>query len=322
MQGVRFLCLALLVAPLLAAQDSLRLRVDVSIVPIDAFVDDPTGKPITTLQREDFEILEDGTPREILNFTSAQTPYNILLLFDRSASTQDQWPFLLRAVGRLIEQLGPGDRIALAAFDEKPEMLMDWRSPVESTRQSLSIRTESSGTNLYQALRWAAQQMRRLNGRKGVVVFTDGVDNRLAKDLVTFDREGNPRIAAPAGDDAFQQALRDVMQAVSPFYFVAVNTDKNDGVPASTTFELQLRVQARLRMELVADRSNGHIYYPRRVEDTLPLYEQIGKELGNSYSLGFAPGTPVSDGKYHRVEVRVRTPGMRVTQSREGYTAP
>jgi Ca-activated chloride channel family protein len=301
-------------------QQPYRVRVDAPHVSLDVFVDDITGKPITTLTREDFTVFEDGQPREITNFSSAETPYNLLLLFDRSSSTQNRWQFLLRAVSRMMEQLGPRDRVALAAFDNKPEMLISWTTPESGSR--LRIRTEGEGTDVYRALEWAAKELRNIKGRKGVLVFTDGIDDRLAKDLVRFDANREPRIPTPAEDRDFGKVLETVMQSTSPFYFVAVNTDRNSGPEILTsTFELQMRTQARLRMELVADRSNGDIYFPKSLDEVEELYSKIGRELGNSYAIGFTPGSTEADGKPHRIEVRVRDRGMRVTQSREEYLA-
>lgn len=318
------LALTLLAAAAIAlAQDPLQLSVDVQVIPLDVFVDDASGKPITNLSREDFSVFEDGEPREISNFASAESPYNILLLFDRSASTQSQWPFLLRAISRFITQLSDQHRIALAAFDDKPEMIMRWMNARDFANQAFrSIPTDNGGTDVYQAIEWATAQFKGAQGRKGVILLTDGVDNRLSKKLVTFDRNGTPRIAPPEQDADFQKMLRTVAQSGTLIYFVAVNTDRNlDPRIPPNSFDLQQRAAARERMEIITNRSNGALHLPRGIEDVGELYEKIGNELGNSYGLGFRPGKIARDGSYHRIEVRVRDKALRVTPSREGYYA-
>jgi VWFA-related protein len=147
------------------AQDALRLSVDVQLVTWDVYVDTPAGKPITNLTRDDFVVLEDGTPREIRDFESAQNPYNILLLFDRSSSTEEQWPFLTRAIVRFLDQMPSQHQVALAAFDDKPEMLFNWRSANELKSLGFTIQTNNSGTDVYRALEWAAGELRRVKGR-------------------------------------------------------------------------------------------------------------------------------------------------------------
>ena len=304
------------------AQDALRLSVDVQLVTWDVYVDTAAGKPITNLTQGDFVVLEDGAPREIRNFESAQNPYNILLLFDRSSSTEEQWPFLTRAILRFLEQMPPQHQVALAAFDEKPEMLFNWRSANELKSLGFTIQTNNSGTDVYRALEWAAGELRRVKGRKGVIAFTDGVDNRLSKKLVSFDRSGTPSVARMEADSDFQKMLRTLGQSNAPVYFVAVNTEKNpDPSVPPNSFDLKQREAARLRMETVANRSNGVLHLPKQIGDVASLYERIGKELGYSYSLTFAPGNAARDGSYHRVEIQLRDKSLRVTPSREGYYA-
>ncbi len=317
-------CLAvLLTGTIAAAQAPMQLSVDVQLVTLDVSVDDASGKPVNNLVREDFSVLEDGQPRDITSFSSAETPYNILLLFDRSSSTQGQWPFLLRAISRFITQLPDQNRIALGAFDDKPEMIMPWMTARDFARQAFrSIPTEGSGTHLYEAIEWATAQFKGAQGRKGIIVLTDGVDSRLSKELVKFDSDKNPSIAGPEQDAGFQRMLRAVAQTGTLLYFVAVNTDKNlDPRLPPNSFDLLQRTAGRERMEIAASRSNGTVHLPKRIEEVAELYARIGAELGNSYSIGFRPGRVARDGSQHSIEVRVRDRNLRVTQSREGYYA-
>jgi Ca-activated chloride channel family protein len=307
-------------AVLAVAQDSFLFKVDTQLVTVDFYVDDAKGKAVTHLRREDFVVLEDGQPREIQYFESAENPYNILLLFDRSSSTEDQWPFLVRAIDRFVGRMPDRHQVALAAFDDRPEMLLNWRTAREFSRRAPQIVTNNAGTDVYRALEWAVQQAGGVKGRRGVIVLTDGIDNDLSKKLVSFDREGNPRIAGPDSDDDFQKMLKAVIQARVPIYFVGVNTDRNpDPREEFNNFRQLLRVASRERMELVADRSNGAIRFPKQIEDIGDLYERIGEQLGNAYSLGFAPTH--KDGAFHRIDIQVRDKAIRVTPSRDGYFA-
>jgi Ca-activated chloride channel family protein len=321
---LRGLALVILSASVvLCAQEAMRLNVDVQLVTVDVSVDDSSGKPITNLNRSDFSVLEDGEPREITSFTSAETPYNILLLFDRSSSTEGQWPFLIRAISRFITELPEQNRIALAAFDEKPEMVMPWKTALEFAKQAFrTIPTGSGGTRVYRAIEWATEQFKGAQGRKGVIVLSDGVDNRISKELVVFDKDRNPSIVPPDQDSEFQHMLRTVTQSGTLIYFVAVNTDLNlDPKLAQNAFEKIQRTAARQRMEITANRSNGGIHFPKTIQDVGELYVRIGKDLGDSYGVGFRPGKAVRDGSQHRIEVRVKDSSLRVTQSRDGYNA-
>jgi VWFA-related protein len=304
------------------AQDPSQVKVDVRLIVLDIYVDDASGKPVTNLTRNDFTIFEDGQPRQIRDFESAESPYSILLLFDRSSSTSEQWQYLVRALSRFLDRLPRQDRVAVAAFDDKAEMLFSWTSVQELSLRSITIPTNNAGTNVYGALEWAALELRKVKGRKGVVVFTDGVDNRLSKKLVSFDRDGIPSVAPMEADSDFQKMLRTVVAERNPFYFVAVNSDQNpDPREPYNSFNEKQRRAARLRMQMVAEQSNGVLHLPTQVGDVESLYAKIGQELGNSYTLSFTPGKSASDDTFHRVEVRVGDKSLKVTQSRQGYYA-
>ena len=296
-------------------------RIETQLVILDFFVDDAAGKAVTNLTRDDVIVLEDGEPRPVKYFESSETPYNILLLFDRSSSTEEQWPFLAGAVSSFVRSLPEQHQVALAAFDDKPEMLLTWRSPRDFTRRA-QISVENSGTDVYRALEWAVQEARDVKGRKSVIVFTDGIDNRLSKKLVSFDREENPIIAPQESDGDFQKMLRAVVASRVPIYFVAINTDKNpDPNEAFNRFKQQLRVASRERMEAVANRSNGSIHYPKKIEEVGTLYEEILRTLGYGYSIGFEPAYNAHDGSRHRIEIRTKDRALRVSQLRDGYDA-
>src|SRR5712664_105497 len=102
------------------------LKVDVPFVFLDVAVQDSSGKVINDLPKEAFDLYEDGTRQEIRYFSPVSTPYDILLLFDRSGSTQDKWSLMQRAVAGFIASLRSQDRIALAAFDSELQSQLRW----------------------------------------------------------------------------------------------------------------------------------------------------------------------------------------------------
>jgi hypothetical protein len=79
--------------------------------------------------------------------------------------------------------------------------------------------------------------------------------------------------------------------------------------------------QSRSRMEQLAEISGGRVVFPNKPPDVIPLYEQIGRELGTSYGLGYSPVIKARDGKVRKIEVRVRDRNLQVRQSRESYEA-
>jgi VWFA-related protein len=331
---VRLLLVVIVSAGLLCGQETVyTLRVDVPLVAVDVSVKDSAGKPVIDLAKPDFEVYENGVPQELRYFTPVSTPYNILLLFDRSGSTQHKWPVMQRAVAGFIANLRKQDRLAIGSFDSELQIQTEWTGDRETALLSLPelIRPKAAGsTNLYAALeRTVRKQFQKTSGRRALVVLTDGRDSSLYTELTK--RNWMPD---PATDRLFQRALKAVHDQRIPVYFIAFNTDKNlepNTIGADEYRNLQViypRTAAadrylegvRIRMEEIAEASAGRVLFPASMEDIVPLYEQIGRELGMSYSLGYV-STNEASGDYRRIEVRTRRDTLQLIQSRTGYYA-
>jgi Ca-activated chloride channel homolog len=328
----RLLLVIIVSAGLLSGQETVyTLKVDVPLVALDVSVKDPSGKPVNDLTGADFDVYEDGIRQELRYFTSVSTPYNILLLFDRSGSTQHKWPLMQRAVAGFIASLRKQDRLAIGSFDSELQMQTEWTGDRQTALLSLPelIHPKAAGsTNLYTALeRTVRKQFQKTSGRRAIVVLTDGRDSSLYTELTK--RNWMP---APSTDRLFQRALKAARDERIPVYFVAFNTDKNlepNTIGTDEYRNLQIiypRTAAadrylegvRIRMEAIAEASAGRVLFPDSIDDIVPLYEQIGRELGMSYSLGYVSSNEAG-GKYRRIEVRARREALQLTQSRPGY---
>ncbi len=335
MRLVRLLVLGLigtLTASGLPAQDRVyTLQVDVGLVSLDVTVMDEQNQPMTALMQRDFAVYEDGVEQEIKNFSALDTPYNILLLFDRSGSTEDQWRTMQRAASTFIRNLRMQDRVALASFEDGLMMLSDWNeSPAALARalQGLLNRGPGGGTNLYWSLERATQrEFRRIDGRRAIVALTDGRDNMLIRQTVATSL---PKSAQ--NDPGFQHTLAVLRGAHIPVYFVALNTDRNPNDLGDEYYGLQYRfptsgsaqaflTETRKRMEMLADVSGGRVFFPRRVQEIVPVYDQISRDMSTSYSLSYISTHGNEHGKSHSIEVRVRR-GTKVRQSRDSYFTP
>src|SRR2546423_1759814 len=116
----RLLVFLIVSAASVSAQESVyTLKVDVPYISVDVSATDPSGKPVNGLTTDDFRLYEDGVRQDIRYFTPVSTPYNILLLFDRSGSTQHKWPLMQRAVAGFISTIRQQDRIAIGSFDSE-----------------------------------------------------------------------------------------------------------------------------------------------------------------------------------------------------------
>ena len=301
---------AFLIAAVFVQDPVFQLRVDVPLVSVDVKVLDSRGQPMTSLTAKDFIIAEDGVEQQVASFTSIDTPYNILLLFDRSGSTEELWTTMQRSADRFVRNLRPQDRVALAAFDEGVMMLSGWNDSRDAARRALdelSDRGPGGGTNLYQSLERVTQrEFYNTSGRRAVVVLTDGRDTALL-----YQRQRGNGLSDPV----FQRTANIVRASRVPVYFVALNTDKNRNAGAGGS-ETVIR-EARARMELLAGVSGGGIFFPRGTREIVDVYDQVSRDLSSSYSLAYTSTHSAVPGQTHRIEIRVR--GASVKQSRTEY---
>ena len=302
-------------------QEPLALRVDVSLVTLDVEVTDSVGRPVNNLAESDFEIYENGTQQDLRSFDSVETPYNIMLLFDCSPSTEPAWPFLLQAMERFLQTLRGQDRMAIAQFGGRFRIL---RKLLSRSEEAIDVKIQPydlacSGTDFYGAVNRAVDELKVVKGRKGAVILTDGEHDSISRQRGTLLLPGRSRYVDAVDDKDFQKLLRTVAGNSVALYFVAVNTDLNPD--EFDTQEIYNKQQLRSRMEVLAATSGGRVAFPRKPDEVVKLYEQLAHDLGSSYSLGYVPGNPNRNGTYRKIEVRVRDRALHVKQSREGYVA-
>lgn len=332
------------------------IQVDVPLVTVDLMVSDADGRPVTELTRSDFVLLEDGQPQEIQAFSPVDSPYSILLVIDRSRSMEAQWPLMEPAITRFLTSLKPQDRVSIGAFDERSqdvELLLDWREVQNGSLIQIPLNPLTRGNpyvvlsggigarggvsqfsvrvptkDFYRALDWAARRIAGVIGRKGVIVFTDGRQPRAPTRLISVDGVRHSQLVDPKDDADFRQVLLTVQASQTRFDFVAVNTDLN---PTGGRFSLEpsfaldhplfYSMPVRLRLELLASQSGGKVALAKQPEDTVKVYEEIARELGTSYTLAYAPSArSLKDGAHHRIEVRTWREGLRIRQSRDGFS--
>jgi Ca-activated chloride channel family protein len=284
-------------------------------------VTDSNGRPVSTLTKEDFQVFEDSVPQNIQSFSPVDVPYSVLLLFDCSGSTKPQQPLLLAAMRRFMNRLRPQDAIAIAQFGTGTDLRLDWKPRnTQLGEVELGNYEGCNNTDFYGALDWAARKMNGVTGRKGVIVYTDGL-GPMPMHTMSVGGRGISRPVDTISDPTFQRVLQAVRASRASFYFVAIDTDLNPraGTPVNMIYTLQ---QVRARMEQVADASGGQVAFPKTDQDVIPMYEQIARGLETSYSLSYVSSNTNKDGRSRTIEVRLSDTTLRVRQSRTNYVTP
>ena len=153
------------------------IKVDTSLVNVQAIVTDATGRFVTGLERGDFVVREDGRLQEIANFSSTETPFNVALLIDTSHSTHNRLPTIRKAASAFIKQLHPQDRVLVVSFDERVVFHGDFTNDHRELEHEIGSLKSSYATSLYDAVyRTITEKLASLPGRKAIVLLTDGVD--------------------------------------------------------------------------------------------------------------------------------------------------
>ncbi len=163
--------------------DSLVTETDLVTVPLIAT--DRSGIYITDLKQEEFSLVEDDVPQQIAFFGKVAAPFHVVLMLDTSSSTRDKLRLIQEAAYAFVQQLQPADRVKVISFDDTVRDLNDFTSN-RSVLQSAIYNTKSGeGTKVYDAIELAMNQIRKIRGRKAIVLFSDGMD--WHSDHATFD---------------------------------------------------------------------------------------------------------------------------------------
>ena len=167
------------------AQEVETIKTDTNLVTVPVIVTSRNGLYITDLTKDEFKISEDGVPHEIAFFGKVAAPFHVILLLDTSGSTKDKLRQIQNAAFVFVQQLQPADRVKIITFDDEIRDLNEFTSNRETLRTAINTARSGNGSKVYDAFESALNTIRRIQGRKAIVVFSDAVD--WHSDTATFD---------------------------------------------------------------------------------------------------------------------------------------
>jgi hypothetical protein len=163
--------------------ETIKIATDLVTVPIIAT--DINGLYVTDLRKEEFQIEEDGTKQEIAVFTTLSAPFHVVLMLDTSASTREKLVDIRRAANAFVDQLQSQDRVKVISFNDVVTDHNEFTNDRALLHAAINRTQAGEGTKLYDAFSTALDSIRTIQGRKAIVLFTDGVDR--ISDQATFD---------------------------------------------------------------------------------------------------------------------------------------
>ena len=289
--GLAFLC-GLGVVTL--AQDS-TFRVDVNLVRILATVKDNSGRLIGDLEKQDFAVFDNGAPQQIAVFERrTEQPLLVSLLIDNSGSTAKDLKYEIESVNRFLRALfsegNPKDALALYSFNYEVRKLSNFTRNQSTLERSLRGLKGEAGTSLYDAIFLSAREMEDRDGRKVIVVVTDGGDTTSVKD--------------------FHAALKAAQRSDAVIYSILVMPITNDA---------GRNIGGENALTTMGERTGGRVFAPNLGPGIDKAFVDILKELRTQYLLGYYPkNVPLTADPFHKLEIKVRDSDLRVS-SRNGY---
>jgi VWFA-related protein len=166
-------------------QDLEILKTDTDLVTVPVVATDRGGTYITDLRAEDFTVTEDGVPQQLAFFGRVAAPFHVILMLDTSASTQDKLRELQQAAIVFVEQLQSADRVKVISFDDRVKDHNEFTSNRELLAKAIYGTKPGAGTKVYDAVELALNTIRKIRGRRAIVLFSDGMD--WHSDRASFD---------------------------------------------------------------------------------------------------------------------------------------
>ncbi len=279
----------------LQAQETPIIRVDVNLVHVIATVKNRSGELVGTLRKEDFEIYDTGVRQEIAVFNrQTEQPLSVALILDTSGSTGKEMRYEITAAGGFLRALlsegNPGDIVALYCFNYDVTMLQNYTRNYPALERQFKLLHGEGGSSVYDAVFFASRDLERRQGRKVIVLVTDGGDTTSARSL-------KDAVKASQIADA----------VVYPIVVMPITNDAGRNVGGENA------------MTLMAQWTGGRTFLQVNAVQLDRTFADIVLELRTQYQLGFYPrNVPVTKDPFHPIEVRVKSPELRVS-ARNGY---
>jgi Ca-activated chloride channel homolog len=253
-------------------------KVEVKLVNVFVTVTDEHGGPIAGLKKDNFEVREDGKEQKIAVFDKQSAlPLSIVLAIDTSLSTRKDLPLELASARRFSHTiLRPIDGLSLYQFSEIVSELTQFTSDLRQVDRAIDRIRSGSATALYDALFLGAQALEPRQGRKVMVVITDGGDTVSKVD--------------------YKEAVRSAQQAEAILYSIII-------VPIESSAGRDTGGEHAL-MQLSED-TGGKYFYASSMPQLDAAFRQISDELRTQYLLAYYPSQRLSDSDFRRIQVKL-----------------
>ncbi len=299
-------------------EEVIKIRTDEILVPVS--IRDQSGMTVAGLKPESFFVYDNGDRQEILSFNRQRVPANIVMLLDASGSVFSRMRFIREAAKHFLVSLLPEDKACVMQFADEVELLQDWTSgdDTKSLIKAIEWRYHPGrSTTFYDGLYLAAEnQLKHVEGRRIVILLTDGIDSAEHKRA------------------SFSDSLNAIKRSETTVYVVSltkslrVEIGKQDHGWLGNVFggadkkqiarAMAMLDDAETLLETLTTETGGRMFLPVKEDDLVGAYKAIAEELRSQYVLTFKPKKRAAAGEYRRIKVLV-SPGTYEVATRDGY---
>jgi Ca-activated chloride channel homolog len=282
------LALLLAIGGTMAAQQGPTFRSTSQTVAIYATVTDTDGRLVPDLEEKHFEVYDNGTKQTLTVFKSDVQPITLVVMLDTSGSMTSNMGRLKDAAEQFALRLLPADRARIGSFSDKILISPKFTSNRDELVRAVHEIQFGNPTFLWDAIDESMTALEGESGRRVVLIFTDGEDDKSRR--TNFDK-------------VFERAQSE------DFMIYAV------GLQGSV---LGRTTRPDRRLKGLAAETGGGYFELKEAADLGPTFTRVADELHRQYVLGFAVNK--LDGLVHKVDVRTKVPGMTV-RARKSYAA-
>ena len=278
--------IAVLLSTALGAQQA-TFKAGTQVVSIFATVTDPQRRLIPNLAQDDFTVFDNEKPQPVVYFDNSIRPINVVVMLDTSGSMTLTIDLLKQAAEQFLLRLLPEDKARVGAFNDKIQFNARWSNDRDQLITDAKNLDFGNGTRLWDAAAASLDELKAVDGRKVILLFTDGDDT-----------ESRVRLGTVMDRARAEEVMIYAIGLESKFLG---QTTKPDG-----------------GLRKIAEETGGGYFELKRAADLASTFTKVAQELHSQYVIGFTP--TLLDNKVHKLMVKMKQPGM-TAQARRSYLA-
>jgi Ca-activated chloride channel homolog len=262
------------------------------VVSLFVTVADAQKRLVPDLMQDEFQVFDNDKPQPITYFDNSLHPINVVVMLDTSGSMTLTIDLLKQAAEQFVLRLLPEDKGRVGAFNDKIQINARWSNNRDQLTTDIKDLDYGNGTRLWDAVGVALDELKTIDGRRVILVFTDGDDTESK--AMNLGR-------------VIERARTDEVM----IYAIGLESRYFNG-------QTQVRSRPDPGLRKVADETGGGYFELTKTSELAPTFTKIAQELHSQYVLGFTPTQ--FDNRVHKLAVKMKQPGM-TARARRSYVA-